>query len=233
MPAKKTNGKPAPKRTYRKKKFPISKVQKRPYGMNGGAMPMRFYTRFRWTETFTLSNSAGPSILAGAIYNLNSLYDPRHAAGGTQPRLFDQLSAIYSKYRVYGCKITCEPVITSTGNNGRVIFGMQAISGSTALVVDQKAARESIGCKNWTLSNQTRTPKISKYFDCAAVTGFSRKAYNAESDFAARYDANPVNLARVYIYVGSPDNATAASVTVNLEMVFYAVLFERNTVTSS
>lgn len=47
--------------------------------------------------------------LAGKItYRLNSIFDPDKSGTGHQPYQFDQLSGIYARSQVYGCKIDLE-----------------------------------------------------------------------------------------------------------------------------
>lgn len=207
----------------------------RPMGLNGGPMPMRFYTRFRYSERFNINNSGSASSLASARINLNSLFDPNNSGVGHQPRGFDELCPVfYQKYRVYGCRVSVEPLVTSTGTfGGRMLFGWQPITNTTTLVTTQEEARECIGSKVWTVSNNTRPPKFVKYFDCASVCGYPKSSYRGDDETAALYNQNPEILSRLHLFVGSPDDTTAVSAVLNVELTFYCVLFERDVVAAS
>lgn len=213
----------------------ISTRLSRPMGLNGGPLPLRFYTRFRYSERYNVNNSGSATLLASQIVNLNSLFDPNNTGVGHQPRGFDQLCpTFYQKYRVYGCKVQVEPLVTSTGAfGGRMLFGWQPISNTTPLVTNQNDARECIGAKIWTVSNNTRPPRFTKYFDCASVCGVPKSSYRGDDETAALYNQNPELLSRLHLFVGSPDDTTAVSAVLNVEMTFYCVLFERDLVAQS
>lgn len=63
--------------------------------------PQVMYTKITWTANVGISQTAA-SI---RTYYLNSLYDPGASLWGTQPMLYDQLSAIYTRYKVYATKV--------------------------------------------------------------------------------------------------------------------------------
>lgn len=213
----------------------ISTRLSRPIGLNGGPLPLRFYTRFRYSERFNINNSGAPSQLASIRLNLNSLFDPNSSGIGHQPRGYDQLCpTFYQKYRVFGCKVRVEPHVTSTGAfGGRMLFGWQALSGSTSEVSTQTEARECIGTRVWTVSNNTKPPVFSKYYDCATTAGFPKASYRADDETEADYNQNPVQLSRLHVFVGSPDDTMAVSAVLNVEMTFYCVLFQRDVLPES
>lgn len=207
----------------------------RPMGLNGGPLPLRFYTRFRYSERYSINNSGAASSLASQRINLNSLFDPNNSGIGHQPRGYDQLCPVfYQKYRVYGCRVQVEPLVTSTGTfGGRMLFGWQPITNTTTPVTTQEEARECIGAKVWTVSNNTRPPKFVKYFDCASVCGYPKTTYRGDDETAALYNQNPEILSRLHLFIGSPDDVTAVSAVLNVELTFYCVLFERDVVAAS
>lgn len=66
--------------------------------------PDTYKTKLRYAGTYERTFD-GVTGLNQYVWNLNSLYDPDQTGTGAQPTYFDQLTAVYAKYRVYGCMI--------------------------------------------------------------------------------------------------------------------------------
>lgn len=56
-------------------------------------------------EGHTITSTAG-ALSSDETYRANGCYDPYAGAGGTQPRFFDQMTAMYRNWMVLGSKIT-------------------------------------------------------------------------------------------------------------------------------
>ncbi len=63
--------------------------------------PMK-YISFKYFET--VAQSTATTAGSALIYKINSLYDPNGSLGGHQPYGYDQLSALYGRYRVLRCR---------------------------------------------------------------------------------------------------------------------------------
>lgn len=63
----------------------------------------RYFTKLKYVDHFNTTYTSG----VGFVYSYrgNSLFDPDFTGTGHQPYGFDQLSALYHSYRVYGSKI--------------------------------------------------------------------------------------------------------------------------------
>ncbi len=72
--------------------------------------------RLRTTLCYTAVIPYSGSPTAGNVFVGNSLYDPEFAVGGNQPVGYDQLSALYYRYRVLGsrCRVRFVPSTAST-----------------------------------------------------------------------------------------------------------------------
>lgn len=55
----------------------------------------------RYSEQFAINPTA--SVPGSYVFVANGLFDPRHAAGGHQPRGFDELMSMYRRYEVLEC----------------------------------------------------------------------------------------------------------------------------------
>lgn len=90
------------KKFYRKKKFYKKKKYVKMYKKPPTGFPNKMYCKLNYsTET-----SYTTGTLSHRTYCINSLYDPGQSLFGTQPMLFDQLAAIYRRYKVHACKVT-------------------------------------------------------------------------------------------------------------------------------
>lgn len=207
----------------------------RPLAMNGGPLPPRFYTRFRYSETITLDSAGSGNLCTNHLWNLNSLFDPNNSGVGSQPRGFDQLlPTIYQKYRVFAVKATFQPIIIGAGVGGTGLFGIQAVNGTTPLITTPTDARECIGVKSWVVSDTRTPPKFSKYFRCADVAGMPKSAYNGDDQTMAAYNANPITLSRINTFCASPDGSiTGVTFRMTVDFTFFCVLFERKVLPQS
>lgn len=97
--------------------------------------PDRIRTKLQYQDVIQLSASAGsPGIWQ---FRMNSLQDPDYTGVGHQPQWYDQLSAVYSYYRVIGSKITCTFIPnnisdTEANDKGPYICGITTVAGTTS-----------------------------------------------------------------------------------------------------
>jgi len=92
-------------------------------------------TKLQYCDVVQLAASAGSPGLYQ--FRMNSLFDPDYTSTGHQPQWFDQLSAVYSYYRVLKSKITvtfCPNHVADTEANdkGPYIVGITVGTGSFA-----------------------------------------------------------------------------------------------------
>lgn len=97
--------------------------------------PDRLRTKLQYQDVIQLAASAGSPALWQ--FRMNSLQDPDYTGVGHQPQWYDQLSAVYSYYRVMGSKITCTFIPnnindTEANDKGPYICGITTVSGTTS-----------------------------------------------------------------------------------------------------
>lgn len=98
--------------TKRKKKYSRrgrrknSYTRKRYAGVNALSTPLpdKLRTTLKYVDTVTLNPGAG-GIHDTMIFRVNSAYDPDYTNVGHQPRGFDQLMGLYSRWEVLGAMI--------------------------------------------------------------------------------------------------------------------------------
>jgi len=90
--------------------------------------PNKIICRHRYAQTFTLDGGTGSA--SSFSIGLNDLYQP--IAGGHQPMGFDQMAALYQKYKVLGCKVTATFAnISNTLDTGNQYVGLQIHENSS------------------------------------------------------------------------------------------------------
>ena len=98
----------------------------------GKGFPDRLTTNLVYTDSIILDPSAGTPC-PNKTYTLNGCFDPDFSLGGTQPTYWDQLSLIYSRYKVKGSKMTAifSRSTTVLGDVGPYICGIQCSDNSS------------------------------------------------------------------------------------------------------
>lgn len=76
------------KKYFRKKNFKISGI------------PWKSYYKLNYSENIPITTG----VMNFYNWRLNSVYDPNFTGTGGQPLWHDQLAAIYTSYKVNGCK---------------------------------------------------------------------------------------------------------------------------------
>lgn len=98
--------------------------------------PDRLRTKLQYCDVIQLAASAGSPALYQ--FRMASLYDPDYTGAGHQPQWYDQLSAVYSFYKVVGSKITATFIPnnvndTEANDTGPYIVGITMLKGTATL----------------------------------------------------------------------------------------------------
>lgn len=113
---------------------------------NNYGFPDRLKTKLIYADVVQLQASAGnPGIWQ---FRMNSLFDPDLTGTGHQPQWFDQLAAVYARYRVNFAKITATFVPnnvndTETNDTGPYIIGISTNQNATFSAANYAALLEN------------------------------------------------------------------------------------------
>jgi len=110
----------------------------------GKGFPDRLTTNLVYTDSIILDPSAGTPC-PNKTYTLNGCFDPDFSLGGTQPTYWDQLSLIYSRYKVKGSKMTAifSRSTTVLGDVGPYICGIQCSDNSSIVSTNPQVLMSS------------------------------------------------------------------------------------------
>lgn len=225
----------ARKPVYKKKKSlkvsNSSSVGKELTLLQKSPLPVKFYGKFRYAETFTFTTGTGGVMGTHQVMRLNNLWDPNYTGTGHQPYGFDQTYLLYSKYQVKRVKVTL--IWSTTGGSAEVMgaYKVQCNANGGNLT--------GISCDYATEQPQTATCLISASGNCRVVEqnfivdlqkvfGVSKKEFDDDGYISQSYSAaEPVKTALLTISAGSPSGVSGQTVTCQCILDYNAVFFER------
>lgn len=173
---------------------------------------LRFHTRL-------------PVSLTGGVPNdyqfrLNSLFDPDFTGTGHQPYGFDQLTAIYSRYRVYA--VTFDISLIPDALDKSIETTIVANNTSSAIVTTDLAS-ESSNCFGTQQYNvYSRSPRFRGRVDLPFLNGETRAQYTANENTSAAYNSNPSEVLNLHICsVAGSTQTLILSVTLDFTAEFF------------
>lgn len=183
----------------------------------------RYITKMKYSQTFSIS-SLGTNRY---MFNLNNIFDPDRSGVGHQPYGYDQLGAIYNRYRV----ITCHWAIN-----------MYPSEGSSPIRVCALPANEEI--TNTTLSDACEDPRAKWLVQVPGANGkvLKGKTYlpsllgRTRAEYRASqgplWNAAPSELAILNIYAQGLNDVTA-NATGTITLTYYVECFDPHTLPQS
>jgi hypothetical protein len=174
------------------------------------------YCTLKYFEEFTNAMTTGAG--AQQIMRLNSIFDPNSTGTGHNPYGYDQLAALYNRYRVLR-------------THYKIIFGNQAGSYNL-VVVPINGALSSAITNNTTFESACEVPFAKKFTQAGGgaptvvvsgvielnkLNGVRLVEYLADDRFEAQIGANPAEVINLVIGTYNPTGSTInATFTVEL-----------------
>lgn len=216
------------KRKYKRKlrKYKIKrKKQASLMRMPGTIVSDRVITKLRYNHNFSVTTISGVPRLT--VYRLNSVYDPEYATGGAQPLGFDQWATLFSRYKVYGSKLTLKFHNMNAGVGGLARICLVPTLQAAALTASDIAeAIEQPYAKN-TIQGWYIPAKLSSYMSVEKILGLNKKTVEIDTGFSALVTDNPGNEAFWHIYVQSADPAVVATYWLTVTITYYVEFYDR------
>lgn len=218
------------------KNKPTSVVVRTPRDIRGmGAMPIpdRYKCKLRCTHA-VLTTFSTAAINTFQLRG-NSLFDPNKTGTGHQPYGFDQLAALYDKYKVFGSKVQLiyhSSTDTAASANGIVaVFPTQEDNSPSSITLLMEAPRikyERMG----PMSGSRGSVEITHYCSTAQVEGIT-EAQLQDEDYGAPVTGNPANEWFWDITNASTDGTTATSGVALVTITYYAEFYGRKNLAQS
>lgn len=188
-------------------------------------LPDRIFVKLRYRESLTFSQTSGS--IGYNIYRGNSLFDPDLTGTGGQPYLYDQWSAFYNNYRVYGSKVRFDISGNGGGGFNGARFGLTPSTQSTVL--------SSVELYHETPRTKYRSMKMGAvavgqgsvvhYISTRKAVGLNNKA-EFDNDFSATVGANPAQQWYWHVWCYTSDQNTIAA-NGNVILTYYVEFYNR------
>jgi hypothetical protein len=176
------------------------------------------YITLRYSEVanFTLATVTGTQ----ALFRLNSIFDPNAAVGGHQPYGYDQMAALYNRYRVLACR-------------WKITFGTQA-STYKIVILPINGALASAITTSLTFETACETPRARLYTQGGGgaptvvanghiklndLNGVTIPEYLADDRFEAQIGANPAEVMNLIIGIYNPTTGTI-TIDYTVELIY-------------
>lgn len=192
--------------------------------IKGYGFPDTIRMRLKYGDTQTLTSSVSNQCPNNG-YRMNSIYDPDYSGAGGQPYWNDQLSPIYGRYRVLGCKITAtfSRGTAATADIGPWLVGIQGTRATSLSSTNSSYLLNAPDTATKTLSQDSGNQTVSLTFSPRSVFG----PHGADSDdLAAAIGANPNRNYLGFVFCANNGVTTATTVVAHIEVEYYVELSE-------
>lgn len=190
--------------------------------------PSSMMTKLNYTNI--QSGVVGTATSYAYTFRLNSLYDPDLTGTGYQPHYHDQFSAMYTNYRVYGCKVLAKVSIASA--NANMYAPTVAMIPLNSGTLSYGTFENSINIPRAQFKNivpNTNALTFKGYFSVAALEGVAKRIVSTDDQYAALCTTNPVKVPTLTFIVYNNDLVTNCAFTWEVRFTFYAKYFTRTT----
>jgi hypothetical protein len=185
----------------------------------GYIVPDHFYTHVRYTDRNFVIMSTVTN--ASYIFAGNDIFDPDVTSSGHQPMGFDQLMALYQRFRVHSSLIRVGLVYQSTGCQ----FGT-CPSNATTTPSNLNNLMESPYAKWLTTYNGIGIDaKIIDHMQTKEIVGI--KSIDEDDQFAGTSTASPARLWYWILHAETFDTNTTGSMRLNFSIEYDVELFSR------
>jgi len=180
---------------------------------------LRYVTQVSQTSTSGVPNSY--------VFRANSVFDPDFTSTGAQPANYDDWTAQYNRYRVYGCRIRWKPIATSTTfpnllatcvlaarHTSTNITSLEDAASMPYSVMDYRGPYNAANFDTWMSMNLTTREFL----------GMSKIQMEGDDDVASLYSANPAHVWYFHCALQCSDLSTSVTFR-SLVMLEYDVLF--------
>lgn len=179
-------------------------------------VPQRFITKHKYSTTVTLSTLQNYYRM-----NLNSLYDPDLTGTGHQPYGFDQMAALFNRYRVFGCSY----VINGYQANNPIRIGCVP-TNDAASPANMASLIELPRSKFTTQVPGGPRAQIKGYVSLPSLTGRTKAQYMADDRYQAQNNANPQEALILNIMAAKLDDTTVDGCLITITLNFHCEWFD-------
>jgi hypothetical protein len=188
-------------------------------------MPRVHDCALRYVEGIDFTTASG--VISNYTFALNDLYDPNVTGTGHQPKGFDQLAALYFRYKVLSVhvKVTVTNTLATTAVDWVMLPAQVSTSFSTI-----EGAYEEPGASFMTVGRADSGQSslvMEKEFYLPAIVGRTPESWMADDLVGAFVSASPSNIVYLRIATQTQESVTA-STHARFELKYRCRFFERS-----
>lgn len=194
-------------------------------------MPDRYFTKLQYSDFTTVTDALGTGgRWTSRIYRGNGIFDPDQAIGGMQPLAFDQLTAMYRRYRVYASKIHVRVHSLNSSGVAPYYLAVCPYAGtnfsSTGWVND---IVEQPYVRYFTRNQYDANPAIKHCMSTAKIYGLNKNTVKTDDTFSAAAGSLPASQWSWIVAVGNLNVGASADTSYILEikMTYYVEFYDR------
>lgn len=194
-----------------------------------GYCPTGIEVTLSYASTVSITTTAG--VNDAYVFSGNSLFDPNVTGTGSQPLGFDQWTAIYNRYIVYGSQATLEVLSTDTStiqkqNFKVVLVPFSLTTGLASLGLDVCSELPRAKTKTCSVYAEGSNNTISSYASTASVYGVSNAYVDMDDSYTALFNASPTRQWAWWIKVNSLSDDQSTSYNVRMRIKYYAKMYQ-------
>lgn len=203
-------------------------------GQTKGGITPTLKTRLIYSENYNISTD-GVGIY-WHNFRLNGLYDPDASLGGHQPYFYDQLTALYNKWTVTGCKVNIVGRWRTSNIDLNPLVGnllLYPVSPTVAtLPTSVGNAREQQLTEVRTFAD-TSVFNVSRYYDISQLAGLPRSRIINDDVYSGSTTADPGQ--QFYLYVGMVNQSMSYVLNFQgtITLTYYVTFHDPKTVAPS
>lgn len=234
------------KKPFKGSKF--KKVYRSKYSQHRNSVYKPFISKYPFppTKLYHLQYAGDHVLTANAVdagylgnelvYRLNSMHDPDKTYAGHQPYGFDQLAAIYNRYKVVGVSIY---ITANDPTEDGMVLAYQFRNPSNTTETITNGSIEAVNEKQMTglirvnnTGSQLKTRVL--HYGMHKLAGISKLMFKADPDnYTASVGGNPGNGIELGISCGSYRSTSPPSMMLNIKIVYHTLFFQRKVLPQS
>lgn len=230
MPYRRRNYRPRRKRRYRRRRPVLAKNYGR--GLTRWNMLKGTGVPAKLTTTLVMTHLASVTTMGGTVYETvylgNGLYNPLLAESARQPHAYDEITAMYHKYYVSGCRV----VVKASMNSPVSASGAQSVimdvhpSRNPGNNSDILTAIERPNAKYRLLTPNTNSYRLVNYASTRRILGKWKESLQAD------FNEDPGTLWYWHL-VFLPPGSGSYTIDYTIEFYYRVTFYERRSLLRS
>lgn len=187
--------------------------------LRGPGFPTGLQTKLKYSDIIGITCTSGTP--ATYSWRGNSVYDPDFTSTGHQPLYYDQLTAIYNRYRVDGCKLKF--TACTDGDTPMAVVVVPNDSGEGFATIGSACERKFSVERTVT----KEFPQLMKTYAASnKIMGMTKDKYRDDDLNSAQYDANPTNIWYWNLITQTVNGSSTGTLRITLCLTYYVSFFE-------